>query len=148
MEIFPEIGPRKIFLVPPKFGARSPPMVVTPKTFRWGSWCLHEILLYRPTIIYRNLRWALFPKWWLFRNRELCILNKNSGDDTLNAVLHVRASVCWTFRSHDPLVFEPGPTTPQISNQIDNAAPTHARASRRPWIYITSKPAPFMSLHD
>src|SRR6218665_2491719 len=27
MEIFPEIGPRKIFLVPPKFGARSPPMV-------------------------------------------------------------------------------------------------------------------------
>src|SRR6218665_542293 len=26
MEIFPEIGPRKIFLVPPKFGARSPPM--------------------------------------------------------------------------------------------------------------------------
>src|SRR6218665_3832302 len=26
MEIFPEIGPRKNFLVPPKFGARSPPM--------------------------------------------------------------------------------------------------------------------------
>jgi len=26
MEIFPEIWPRKNFLVPPKFGARSPPM--------------------------------------------------------------------------------------------------------------------------
>src|SRR6218665_186581 len=26
MDIFPEIGPRKNFLVPPKFGARSPPM--------------------------------------------------------------------------------------------------------------------------
>jgi len=26
MGIFPEIGPRKNFLVPPKFGARSPPM--------------------------------------------------------------------------------------------------------------------------
>ena len=28
MDIFPEIGPRKNFLVPPKFGARSPPMTV------------------------------------------------------------------------------------------------------------------------
>jgi len=26
MDIFPEIGMRKIFLVPSKFGARSPPM--------------------------------------------------------------------------------------------------------------------------
>src|SRR6218665_398071 len=26
IDIFPEIGPRKNFLVPPKFGARSPPM--------------------------------------------------------------------------------------------------------------------------
>src|SRR6218665_1096238 len=26
MEIFPEIGPRKFCWVPPKFGARSPPM--------------------------------------------------------------------------------------------------------------------------
>src|SRR6218665_901095 len=26
MEIFPEIGPQQKFLVPPKFGARSPPM--------------------------------------------------------------------------------------------------------------------------
>src|SRR6218665_2965438 len=29
MELFPEIGPRKNFLVPPKFGARSPPMPIT-----------------------------------------------------------------------------------------------------------------------
>src|SRR6218665_2660886 len=29
MGIFPEIGPRKNFLVPPKFGARSPPMART-----------------------------------------------------------------------------------------------------------------------
>jgi len=32
--------------------------------------------------------------------RDLCILNKNSEDDTLNHVL--RASVCWTFSTHDP----------------------------------------------
>src|SRR6218665_2894951 len=30
MDIFPEIGPRKQFLVLPKFGARSPPMPLTP----------------------------------------------------------------------------------------------------------------------
>jgi len=29
MDIFSEIGPRKIFLVSPKFGARSPPMPVS-----------------------------------------------------------------------------------------------------------------------
>src|SRR6218665_3834747 len=29
MEIFPEIGPRKNVLVPPKFGARSPPMLAS-----------------------------------------------------------------------------------------------------------------------
>jgi len=37
-------------------------------------------------------------------------LNKNSGDDTLNPVLC--ASVCWIFRTHDPPVFKPRPTTP------------------------------------
>src|SRR6218665_1607575 len=31
MEIFPEIGPRPNFLVPPKFGARSPPMATLPR---------------------------------------------------------------------------------------------------------------------
>src|SRR6218665_299032 len=29
MDIFPEIGPRKNCLVPPKFGARSPPMLLS-----------------------------------------------------------------------------------------------------------------------
>jgi len=38
------------------------------------------------------------------------MLNKNFGDDTLNPVL--RASVCWTFRTHDPLpVFKSRLTT-------------------------------------
>jgi len=32
----------------------------------WGgeSWGLHEILLYY--IMYRNMRWKHFPRWWLF----------------------------------------------------------------------------------
>src|SRR6218665_358733 len=38
MEIFPEIGPRKNFLVPPKFGARSPPMKVSEVQPRCRSW--------------------------------------------------------------------------------------------------------------
>jgi len=42
-------------------------------------------------------------------------------DDTLNPVL--RASVCWTFRPHDPPVFKTRPTTPQFSNQIGAAGP-------------------------
>src|SRR6218665_1824751 len=37
MEIFPEIGPRKTFLVPPKFGARSPPMPATVIFFTKGE---------------------------------------------------------------------------------------------------------------
>jgi len=32
--------------------------------------------------------------------QDFCILNKNSGDDTLNPVLHT--SICWTCRTHDP----------------------------------------------
>jgi len=31
--------------------------------------------------------------------KDLCILNKNFGDNTLNSVL--LASVCGTFRTHD-----------------------------------------------
>jgi len=45
----------------------------------------------------------------------LCVLNKNSGDDTLNPVLC--ASVCWTFRTRDPQ-FSTWTHDPQFSNQI------------------------------
>ena len=53
------------------------------------------------------------------KEKDLCILNKNSGDDTLNPVLS--ASVCWTFRTHDPSVFKAEPMTLEFSNQIDTA---------------------------
>ena len=52
--------------------------------------------------IYRNMRWVHFRKWWLFRNRNNFVY--------INAML--RASVFWTFRTHDPLVFKPGPPSP------------------------------------
>src|SRR6218665_2262266 len=41
MDIFPEIGPRKNFLVPPKFGARSPPMPVSSVPWKDFDACLH-----------------------------------------------------------------------------------------------------------
>jgi len=41
----------------------------------------------------------------------ICVkLNINSGDDTLNPAL--RASVCWTFRTHDPQFSNPDPQPP------------------------------------
>ena len=75
-----------------------------------GSWLvgrgcggLHEIL--SCPITYRNVRWEHFPKWWILRNRKICIkINKNSWDDTLNLVLC--ASVCWHFRTHDTPSFK------------------------------------------
>ena len=81
---------------------------------RVGSKGLHEILLY--SIVYRNMRWEHFPKWWPFGNRKICV-NKNFADDTLNYVL--RASVCWNFRTYELPVFKPGLTGPHFSNQID-----------------------------
>ena len=36
-----------------------------------------------------------FQKW-----KDLCVLNKNSGDDTNNSVLCT--SFCWTFKTHTP----------------------------------------------
>jgi len=45
--------------------------VTAPYILRLVSWCVHEILLY--PIMYRNLRWEHFPKWWLSRNREICV---------------------------------------------------------------------------
>ena len=68
--------------------------VATPPDFGMG---LHEILLY-PTMYtvqeyeMRTLyKVVTFQKW-----KDLCILNKISGDGTLNPVLY--ASVGWTFR--------------------------------------------------
>jgi len=40
------------------------------------------------------------------------MLNKNSGDDTLNPVL--RASVCWTFGTHKPQILNPDPRSPDF----------------------------------
>ena len=52
-----------------------------------------------------------------FQNeKDLILSKKNSGDDTLNPVLH--ASVCWTFRTQDHLsLLNPDPRP--YSNQID-----------------------------
>ena len=49
---------------------------------------LHKILLGQCPIMCKNMRWEYFPKWWLFRNRQICVwLNKNSGDDSIPSIL-------------------------------------------------------------
>jgi len=40
--------------------------VATPEFRHWGRGGLHEILL--NLIMYRNMIWKHFPKWWLLRN--------------------------------------------------------------------------------
>jgi len=55
------------------------------------SWGLREILFSYP-VIYRNrsMRWECFPKWWLLRNRKICLYsNKNSMELFLQSC-HVR----------------------------------------------------------
>jgi len=43
---------------------------------------------------------------------NLCILDKNSLDDTLKCLNHVLRLLFWTVRTHDPSVLKPRPTTP------------------------------------
>jgi len=89
-----------------------------PQIFGWGLWGLHEILLYPIMIMYMNVRFKRLSTALTFQKfKDLCILNKTSGDNTLNPVLC--PSVCWIFWTHDPPIFKP--TTPQFSNQIDAA---------------------------
>src|SRR6218665_2091118 len=57
MEIFPEIGPRKNFLVPPKFGARSPPMFFHQSSFNLSNF-VHQCrgaIVRGPGVIGRGL---------------------------------------------------------------------------------------------
>ena len=56
------------------------------------------------------------------KQKDLCILNKNFEDDTLNPVL--RASFCWTFRTHAPQFWNPDPRPPdfKLSNLIEATA--------------------------
>jgi len=48
---------------------------------------------------------------------DLCILSKNVGIDTLNPAV-LRASVYWTFRTHDLPVFKPGPTLLRFRSRL------------------------------
>ena len=76
-----------------------------------GSWGLHEILL--SPIMYGNMRWEHFPKWWLFRNRKICLYK-------IKILWMIPSILCYMIM---PLSAERlGPTTPQFSNQIDASA--------------------------
>ena len=70
---FSKVDPRAICANPGVWGRDL-------QILRWGSWGLHEILLY--TIMYR-MRSEYFPKWCLFRNRFFYIKQK-FRDDALN----------------------------------------------------------------
>jgi len=62
---------------------------------------------------YNVQEYEMRTKWWLFRNRIICVqLNKNSGDDTLNHVLH--ASICSTVMTHDLQFLNPDSRPPDF----------------------------------
>src|SRR6218665_3522781 len=77
MEIFPEIGPRKIFLVPPKFGARSPPMDVQKYSYTFTCY-LHRYNYTNFVLILNDV-----IKNWLVRNffkaHLWCVINDGLG---------------------------------------------------------------------
>jgi len=50
------------------------------------------------------------------KGKDLCMLNRDSGDDALNPVL--RVSVCRTFWTHNLLFSNPDPRLPSFQTRL------------------------------
>ena len=54
------------------------------------------------------IRWKHFPKWCLFRNRQICVYQiKIPG-----MIPSILCYVCWNFKTHEPQFLNPDPRPP------------------------------------
>jgi len=94
--------------------------IVTPRFCDGRSWGLHEILY---PIMYRNMRWKHFLKWWLIRDRKICVyIIKFPG--------MIPSILCYVFPPVELLGlktpdFKPGPTTPSFQTRLTPLFPTN-----------------------